>query len=131
MKIVLDSYAVLAYIADENGAETVERYLMQAKQGKVELYMNAVNLGEVYYIIARRKGIEVADLVIALLKREPIKIIHADERISLMAGRIKAFHKLSYADAFAVAAAIDLNAKLITGDNEFKSVEGKIEIEWL
>ncbi|RLF90220.1 PIN domain nuclease [Thermococci archaeon] len=131
MRIVLDSYAILAYLADEKGAEKVEKYLERAREGSVSLYMSTVNLGEVYYILTRRKGVEVADFVVALLKREPVKFVAVDERIALLAGRIKAFHKLSYADAFAVATAVDLNAKLLTGDEEFRSVKEKVEIEWL
>ncbi|RLF78409.1 PIN domain nuclease [Thermococci archaeon] len=131
MRIVLDSYAILAYLADEKGAEKVEKYLERAREGSVSLYMSTVNLGEVYYILTRRKGVEVADFVVALLKREPVKFVAVDERIALLAGRIKAFHKLSYADAFAVATAVDLNAKLLTGDDEFRSVKEKVEIEWL
>lgn len=105
MRAVLDSYAILAYIADEEGADKVEEYLSLARAGKAELYMNVVNLGEIYYILARRKGVEVANLSVALLKEEPIKFVSVDERLSLLAGRIKAFHRLSYADAFAVATA--------------------------
>jgi predicted nucleic acid-binding protein len=131
MRAVLDSYAILAYIADEEGADKVEEYLSLARAGKAELYMNVVNLGEIYYILARRKGVEVANLSVALLEEEPIKLVSVDERLSLLAGRIKAFHRLSYADAFAVATAIDLNATLVTGDEEFKTVEDKVRIEWL
>lgn len=93
--------------------------------------MNVVNLGEVYYVLSRRKGVDVANIAVALLKREPITFVVADERPALMAGRIKAFHKLSYADTFAAATAIDLDAVLLTGDDEFKSVEDKAKIEWL
>ncbi|MDI3474898.1 MAG: uncharacterized protein PWQ79_727 [Thermococcaceae archaeon] len=131
MRAVLDSYAILAYIADEEGADKVEEYLSLARAGKAELYMNVVNLGEIYYILARRKGVEVANLSVALLKEEPIKFVSVDERLSLLAGRIKAFHRLSYADAFAVATAIDLKATLVTGDEEFRAVEDKVRIEWL
>lgn len=130
MNIVLDTYAILAYIGDEVGAEKVEKYLHMAKEGKVTLYMNYVNLGEIYYILARQ-DLEKADLSIALLKREPIVFIQADEKLSLLAGRIKAFHKLSYADAFVVATAIETNSRILTGDEEFKRVEDKVEIEWL
>ncbi|AHL21828.1 MULTISPECIES: type II toxin-antitoxin system VapC family toxin [Thermococcus] len=131
MKVVLDSHAILAYINDEPAAEKVQEYLNLGKEGKVGLYMNVVNVGEVYYVLSRRKGVDVANIAIALLKREPITFIIADERLALMAGRIKAFHKLSYADAFAAATAIDLDAVLLTGDDEFKSVEDKVKIEWL
>ena len=131
MKIVLDSHAVLAYINDEPAAEKVQEYLGLGQEGEAELYMNVVNLGEVYYVLSRRKGVDVANMAMALLKREPITFIIADERLALMAGRIKAFHKLSYADAFAAATAIDLDAVLLTGDDEFRSVEDKVKIEWL
>ncbi len=131
MRIVFDSYAVLAYINDEPAAERVEEYLNLARSEKAKLYMNVVNLGEVYYIISRRRGTDIANLAVALLKREPINLVVADERLALIAGRIKAFHRLSYADVFAAATAIDLNAILLTGDDEFKSVEDKVKIEWL
>ncbi|WP_456421888.1 PIN domain-containing protein [Thermococcus sp.] len=131
MRVVLDSYAILSYINDEPAAEKVQEYLDLGKKGKVKLYMNVVNMGEVYYVLSRRKDLEVANIAMALLKKEPIKFIIADERLALIAGRIKAFHKLSYADAFAVATAIDLDAVLLTGDDEFRSVEDRVKIEWL
>ncbi|CAD5243765.1 type II toxin-antitoxin system VapC family toxin [Thermococcus camini] len=131
MKAVLDSHAILVYINDEPAAEKVQEYLDLGKEGKVELYMNVVNIGEVYYVLSRQKGVDVANIAMALLKKEPITFIIADERLALMAGRIKAFHKLSYADAFAVATAIDLDAVLLTGDDEFRSVEDRVKIEWL
>ncbi|WP_456365997.1 PIN domain-containing protein [Thermococcus sp.] len=131
MRIVLDSYAVLAYINDEAAADRVEEYLNLGRSGKAEIYMNVVNLGEVYYIISRRSGTDMANLAVALIRREPLKLVVADERLALIAGRMKAFHRLSYADAFAVATAIDLDATLLTGDSEFKSVEDKVRVEWL
>ncbi len=131
MRIVLDSYAVLAYINEEAVADKVEEYLNLGRSGKAEIYMNVVNLGEVYYIISKRSGTGMANLAAALIRREPLKLVVADERLALIAGRIKAFHRLSYADAFAVATAIDLDATLLTGDSEFKSVEDKVRVEWL
>jgi len=130
-RVVLDSYALLAYLLHERGAERVRDLLRKAEMREVKVYMNVVNLGEVYYIIARRKGVDIADFIIANLLKSPILFVHVNERLSLIAGRIKAFHKLSYADAFAAATAIDLDAVLLTGDDEFKSVEDKVEIEWL
>ena len=131
MRIVLDNYAVLAYINEEAVADKVEEYLNLGRSGKAEIYMNVVNLGEVYYIISKRSGTGMANLAVALIRREPLKLVVADERLALIAGRIKAFHRLSYADAFAVATAIDLDATLLTGDSEFKSVEDKVRVEWL
>ncbi|WP_457741674.1 PIN domain-containing protein [Thermococcus sp.] len=130
-RVVLDSYALLAYLLREKGAERVRDLLRKAEMGEVKIYMNVVNLGEVYYTIVRRKGVDIADFVVANLLKSPILFVHVDERLSLIAGRIKAFYKLSYADAFAAATAVDLNAVLLTGDEEFRSVEDRIKIEWL
>lgn len=44
---------------------------------------------------------------------------------------IKAHYRLSYADAFAVALAQKLDAVVVTGDPELKSVEELAHIEWL
>ncbi|MFA4668136.1 type II toxin-antitoxin system VapC family toxin [Pyrococcus kukulkanii] len=130
-RVVLDSYAILTYLLNEKGAKRVEELLNKARNGEVKVYMNVVNLGEVYYIIARRKGVDVADFIIANLLKSPILFIPADEHLSPIAGRIKAFHKLSHANAFAAATAIDLDATLLTGDEEFKNIKDKVKIKWL
>ena len=38
---------------------------------------------------------------------------------------------MSYADAFAIALAQELNATIVTGDPEFRSVEKIVDILWL
>ena len=40
-------------------------------------------------------------------------------------------HRLSYADAFAAAAAEALDAALVTGDPELLQLQGRIELERL
>ncbi len=47
------------------------------------------------------------------------------------AARFKAAHKISYADCFAAALAKLHKGEVITGDKEFKTVEGEIKIAWL
>jgi len=46
----------------------------------------------------------------------PIDFVQVDERIALIAGKIKATYSMSYADAFVVATAIikNINAKAKT-----------------
>ncbi|MFA4647025.1 type II toxin-antitoxin system VapC family toxin [Pyrococcus kukulkanii] len=130
-RVVLDSYAILTYLLNEKDAKRVEELLNKARNGEVKVYMNIVNLGEIYYIIARRKDVDVADFIIANLLKSPILFTPADEHLSPIAGRIKAFHKLSHANAFTTATAIDLDATLLTGDEEFKNIKDKVKIEWL
>ncbi len=45
--------------------------------------------------------------------------------------RFKARLKISLADAFAAALAKEKKAELVTGNPEFKPLEGEIKINWL
>jgi len=45
---LLDSFAVLAWLGDEPGAQTVENILRDAEAQRLEVFMNVINLGEVY-----------------------------------------------------------------------------------
>jgi len=125
-KYVLDSFAILAYLAGKEGADVVEDLLNKAGNGEVNLYLNYVNLGEVYYITFREKDVNEANESIVLVKRMPIEFVQVDERIALTAGRVKATHSMSYADAFVVATAIVKQAKIVTGDPEFKRIEAQV-----
>lgn len=128
-KYVLDSFAILAYLAEEEGADVVEDLLNRAESGGANLYLNYVNLGEVYYITFREEDVNEANETIVLVKRMPIEFVQVDERIALIAGRIKARYSMSYADAFVVATAIVKEAEIVTGDPEFESID--MSILWI
>jgi ribonuclease VapC len=129
--IVLDSFAVLAYLQAEKGAQQVKELLHQAANGQLSVQMTVINLGEVYYITSRVYGQERAEEVLAMLKHLPIKLVVADEELTLEASRIKAKHPLSYADAFAVALAQRHGVSVVTGDLEFSCVENLVSVKWL
>ncbi len=128
---VLDSFAFLAYLNDESGADTVERLLASAAHGASKGWMTVINAGEVLCATERRRGTTAARAAIALLDLLGIRIVDANRQLTFAAAHIKAGHALSYADAFATALAQDLNAVLITGDPEFRSVESLVRVEWL
>lgn len=128
---VLDSYALLTYLKEEPGWQKVKEVLIHGISKNFILYLNCVNLGEVYYIVYREKGPVLADKAVALIKQWPIKIIGVNEELAFIAGRMKAENKVSYADAYAIATALIKKATIVTGDKEFKSVEEIINIHWL
>ena len=124
-KYVLDSYALLAFFRDEPGADAVEKLLNEAAEDKHELYITSVNAGEVYYMSYRKDSAVKANQVWDAMKKFPLHFEIADLDLSFAAAKIKASHKLSYADTFAAALTITKKATLITGDDEFKSVVGE------
>ena len=128
--IVLDSWAVMAYLEDEPAAEHVADIIADAHDEHLPLMMTVVNLGEVWYIIARETSEAEAERSIVELRQLGIEIVPADWQLTREAAGFKAKHKMSYADCFAAALAKQKKAHLVTGDREFKQVEQDIQIIW-
>lgn len=122
---VLDSYALLAFFRNEEGAEKVEKLLNEAVADKHELYLTCINAGEVYYMSSRKDGIAKAEIVWKAMQQFPIHIINADLEFTLAAAKLKAKYPISYADAFAAALTIKQKATLITGDDEFDALKNE------
>jgi len=116
---------------DEAGADKVEGLLLQALREQAPLLLTVINLGEIYYRVARQHGHPFAQEVIRQLKALPVELFPCDEDLALRAARIKADFPMAYADAVAVAAAQREEATVVTGDPEFKKVEHLVPIEWL
>ena len=100
---VLDSFALIGFLENEEFASRIERILKQARQGKALVYLHAIHLGEVYYIALREQGQNTADLAYARIKAFPLKYIEIiDDELLQTAARLKAAYPISYADAFAI-----------------------------
>ena len=128
---VLDSYALLAYLSAEPGSARLQELFSLAQKGRCHLYLCLINLGEVLYLTERRRGLDKAQRVLALVENLPLKLLDAPRELILDAAHIKANYPISYADAFAVAAALHQQAVILTGDPEFAVVEQIVKVEWL
>jgi predicted nucleic acid-binding protein len=109
----------------------VELLLIEARDRSAALWISNVNLGEIWYTLARRHSATFANQQIQELEELGIERIDADWPLTLQAAHYKSRHKLSYADAFAAALSKSRNAPLITGDAEFRPLEKEIKIHWL
>ena len=127
----LDSFAVLSYLENEAGAGKVEKILRNAEKYNTHLWMSVINLGEVFYITERERGIAKARTTLSVLDQLPIAVVNADRQQTLIAAHFKARFPISYADAIALATAHTKQAKLLTGDPEFKAIESPVDIEWM
>ncbi len=127
---VLDSYALMAFFEDEPGADFVRGLIHKAVESDTNLLMSVVNLGEVWYSIARTNSPEIADQYIHEIKGMGIEIIDADWTLTRQAAAFKVKGNISYGDCFAAALAKLRKAELITGDDEFKVLKDQIKIQW-
>jgi len=128
---VLDSYALMAFFEDEPGADFVRGLILQAEEGSTNLLMNVVNLGEVWYSIARTNSAEIADQYVQEIIGMAIEIVEADWQLTHQAAAYKVNGNIAYADCFAAALAKTRKAELITGDEEFKALQAEIKISWI
>jgi predicted nucleic acid-binding protein len=129
--IVLDSWAIMAYLEDEPAAERVADMIADARDSGTPLMMTVINFGEVWYIIARRASEADADRTVLELKQLGIEVVDADWDLTRQAAYYKSKHRMSYADCFAAALAKREKAHLVTGDKEFAEVEKEMAIVWL
>ena len=75
-KRLLDSFALLAYLNQEDGFDKVRRLLADAQKSSLPVLMNEMNVGETYYIIHRKRGHEQAEYFLGpILTGLPISVI--------------------------------------------------------
>lgn len=124
---LLDTSAILTLLEDENGAERVETLLRQE-----EILLPFLVLLETYYITLQEQSEDVADKRYALLKQLPATILwNVDEPTLLTAGRLKAAHRLSLADALITAFAVRQEAYLVHKDPEMAALADSVRMETL
>jgi predicted nucleic acid-binding protein len=130
-RYVLDSSALIAFLWDEAGAQTVEDILADEE---AEVFMSAVNLGEVIYIVHRLAGEQTAAAVeTKVLETPKLRIVEATWPRVKHAGNFKVDGRLSFADCLRAGLAQEKEAVLITCDREFGRLEqdGIIAALWL
>ena len=130
-KYLLDSYALLAYFQAEPAGAKVRNILKEAVAGASAAFLSVISLGEIYYIVARKRGEEKAGAITEDIPRLPVGLVDATKERVLAAARVKAQHPVSYADAFVVATAIEFAATIVTGDPDFKETESRAAVLWL
>ncbi len=130
-RYVLDSFALLAYLEEEPGAAEVEEILAACNKTTAESWLSIVNFGEVLYITEREQGLQAAQRVVAIVDQLPLRVMEADRSRTFAAAHVKAHYALSYADAFAVALAQEVDGQVVTGDPEFEKTEDLAPVRWI
>ncbi len=128
---LFDAFPLLCWLQEEPGCELVDRLLTEAETGKSSISMHIINLGEVFYRLCRVSSMKRGEEILEKIRLLPIRILSISDEEVMAAAKIKAKYPISYADAFAVAKALQSGATVITGDPEYKKVSKVIEILWV
>jgi predicted nucleic acid-binding protein len=132
---VFDTEAIIAYLYNEPGHETVAALLDEVFSGESPGAISETNASEVFYLVARFEGVEDAPTAVSLreadrdvraLDRQGVTIEPADWRL---AAEVKSHGRISLADAYAVALAHERDATLVVGgDDDFEDLPVAVDV---
>lgn len=115
MIFVLDACAMISWLRDEPGADVVDRAIRDVNS---KCFAHGINLCEVFYEALRRTDESKAQSVLADLEVVGVNTRNDfDDKFWLEAGRMKAAHRASLADCFAVALTKRVGGTLLTSDH--------------
>jgi predicted nucleic acid-binding protein len=129
--VVLDTSACFAFLENEAGADSVESSLIEAREGRGTIHASFATLAEVEYVITQERGAADAALALAKMNAWPIQWLHSDAELCSEAAKLKATHRISFADAFVAATAKRFDATLVHKDPEFRALAGVVKQQML
>jgi predicted nucleic acid-binding protein len=124
---VLDTSALLAFWNDERGADQVERILKTADPGS-KIYISFMTLMEGKYLLWQRVGKDTAEEFERMIRNLPLSRVDVTDSILNYASEIKATTRLSVADSWIIATAIETGSALIHKDPEFDQVKDRLSL---
>jgi len=125
---LLDTSAFITLTDKEAGFERVQNLLKSARRGELVLHASFVTLTEVRYILTYDRGAEKAARISDAIRKFPIQWHHSDDALCIEAAKLKAAHKISFADAFVAATAKRCDTVLVHKDPEFDALQGVIKL---
>lgn len=126
--VLLDTSAWLTWSQDEAGAGEVEAYFEEAMDGEATLHASFVSLTELEYITTQKFGADKAMELLACVEDKPVLWHQSDRALCSEAAKLKAAHKVSFADSFVAATAKRFDAVLVHKDPEFDALKDLIKL---
>ena len=123
---VFDTSALLTYIENEEGIETVESLLMKALNEENKIFISTVTMIEVFYISMQEQGRTVAEERLSLIEMLPLIQESLMPSITKTIGEMKAVKSMSFADCCIAGLSKSKKAILVHKDPEFEQVEDEI-----
>jgi len=129
---VLDSSAVIRYVDSEPGADRVNALLKACVAGRAEVYVSAVQWGEIAGNLRKRLGPSEEMRILSALLPSEAEIIPVTAERAVRAAGIRVERDVPYADAIALEVAMSFqDSVLVTTDYGFKKVADLTRIEFL
>lgn len=122
-RYVMDTSALLTLRDNEPGADEVAELLQQSRQGQSLCFICFISLMEILYRVWKDENETAGRLAYEQCRSLPVQIIHESSPLLEMSARLKATHRLSLADAWIGASALQEGATLVHKDPEFMALD--------
>jgi len=122
-RYLLDTSALLTLRDDEKGANKVSQLLYDAQKNTSACYGCFISLMEILYRVWKDENQLAGRLAYEQCQALPIIWVHESKELLEQAAEIKATQRLSLADAWISASAIQKNAILVHKDPEFNQLD--------
>lgn len=126
---VLDADVVLAFLEDKPGASTLEDLLWKATQTQRPLHMSVISWSSLLCGIGQSKGEQTVREKIKQLGQLPLELIEVDAAAAESAASICAAHNIPLIDCFAIAAARQHRATLLTTNKKFLKLGDQLKVQ--
>lgn len=124
MTVLIDSWAWIEYFKGGKHSQEAMRHI----ESEEEAVISTINLIEIYASIAKSYTEAIAAEKIKVVEKR-CYLIPVEKEIAVAAAKLKLKHRLGIADSIVLSTAKQFNAKVVTGDPDFKSgVEGVLYI---
>lgn len=114
--ILLDSSIWISYLIENHLADVIEKYFLKPES----LIVPTLVIYEVYRHLLRQ--IPEEEAVFLITQMQAGLVVPFDENVSLQAAELSLKYKLGTADSVIYATALRCEAKMITLDNDFRSL---------
>ncbi len=118
MNYLFDTHALITLFHQEPGYQVVQSLFEGIESDQLKGFISSISLTELRYLYKNRFGEKEADARLLPVLKSGVEIIPVHTKIALIAGSIKK-PGISVADAIIAATALEISAKVVTGDRHF------------
>ena len=90
--MVLDTWAMLAYLDGEPAAQQVRQVLQSGRRKQAVVLFSLIAYGECLYVIERERGLQAAQRAVGIIDQLALRVMPVDRSLVFEAARLCDFH---------------------------------------
>lgn len=122
MTVLVDSWAWIEYFKGSSAGIKAKEIIESGDK----LLLSTINVSEIYHFLLKNKPEEAEKLIHFVLSSSFVIVL--DSSTAKRAAKIKYDKKIGLAGAIVIATAEENNATILTGDDDFKTIQNVVHI---